>query len=200
MIKVEAKTQEEVLNKLLEENNLEEKDIYYKVTETKKGLIKKSTFIIEAITKTEILEETKTFLKELLTNMGIETNFETKIREKDLYIKMFSDNNSILIGKEAKNLKALEHITKAYLKNKYDIYINVRLDVENYQEKKEKYLIRLAKNIAREVLHTKAEAHLENMNSYQRRIVHNALTDFNHIETISEGEEPNRHVVIKYKK
>ena len=200
MIKVEAKTKEEVLTKLLEDNNLEENDIIYKITEQKKGLIKKSSYICIAYTKIEIIDDIKEFLKELLSKMDIEVNFETKLREKDLYIKMFSDNNSILIGKEAKNLKALEHIVKEYLQIKYETYIKVRLDVENYQEKREKYLIRLAKKSAKEVLHTKIEIKLENMNSYQRRIIHNALTDFNHIETISEGEEPNRHVIIKYKK
>ena len=200
MIKVEAKTKEEVLNKLLSENNLEEKDIYYKIGETKKGLIKKSTFVIEAITKSEIIDDIKDFLNNLLTQMSIEVQFETKIREKDIYIKMFSNNNPILIGKNAQTLKALENITRAYLKNKYNIYVIVRLDVENYQEKKEKHLVYLSKKLAKEVLHTKMETHLENMNSYERRIVHNALTNFNHIETVSEGQEPNRHVIIKYKK
>ena len=145
MIKVEAKTKEEVLNKLLSENNLEEKDIYYKIGETKKGLIKKSTFVIEAITKSEIIDDIKDFLNNLLTQMSIEVQFETKIREKDIYIKMFSNNNPILIGKNAQTLKALENITRAYLKNKYNIYVIVRLDVENYQEKKEKHLARYTK-------------------------------------------------------
>ena len=113
---------------------------------------------------------------------------------------MFSNNNALLIGKNAKNMKALENVLRNYLKNKYNIRVVVRLDVENYQEKKEKHLEYLAKKIAREVTKTKMAVKLENMNSYERQIVHNALTNFNHIQTESEGEEPNRHVIVKYQK
>ena len=77
-------------------------------------------------------------------------------------------------------------------------YPYIILDVENYKEKKISNIERLAKRVAREVSKTKVDAALENMNSYERRIVHNILTNYKHVTTTSEGEEPNRHVVIKY--
>ena len=73
------------------------------------------------------------------------------------------------------------------------------MDVENYKDKQIMHLERLAKNIAREVRNTKQPVTMENMNSYERRIVHNVLTNFKGVITESEGEEPNRHVVVKPK-
>ena len=74
------------------------------------------------------------------------------------------------------------------------------LDVEDYKDRQVKRIERLAKNLAREVLKTKVDVEMEAMNSYERRIVHNILTDFKGIKTESVGEEPNRKVVIKYVK
>ena len=73
------------------------------------------------------------------------------------------------------------------------------LDVNEYKEKREKSLERLAKRIAREVRTTKVEAKLDSMNSYERRIIHNTLTNYKGVYTESEGEEPNRYVVVKPK-
>ena len=75
----------------------------------------------------------------------------------------------------------------------------VELVVENYKEKCENHLEKLAKQIAREVTKTKQPVIMDNMNSYERRIVHNTLANFKNITTFSEGEEPNRHIVVKIK-
>ena len=112
---------------------------------------------------------------------------------------MYSDNNSILIGKDGKTLSALLTIVKQMLNTNYNINPKIILDVENYKENQEKRIERLAKKLAREVVKTKMEIKMDNMNSYERRIVHNILSNDKKVCTISEGEEPNRHVVIKLK-
>ena len=76
----------------------------------------------------------------------------------------------------------------------------MNLDASDYKDKQVSHLERLAKNIAREVRNTGREVVMDNMNSYERRIVHNVLTDFKGVTTISEGEEPNRHIIVKPKK
>ena len=129
--------------------------------------------------------------------MGLNVNFETKLRDGIIYIKIYSSNNSVLIGREGNTLKALETIVKQKLNTEFNIRAIINLDVENYREKQQNRLERLAKNLAKEVLKTKTEIHLDNMNAYDRRIIHNALTNFKGIKTISEGEEPERHVIIK---
>jgi spoIIIJ-associated protein len=131
--------------------------------------------------------------------MGLDVSFESKVRDEQITIKMYSDNNNILIGKEGKTLQALTTLVKQVIYNKINEYPYILLDVENYKEKNEERLVRSAKKIAKEVAKTKVEAELENMNSYQRRLIHNALTDFKGVYTESVGEEPNRHIVIKPK-
>ena len=129
--------------------------------------------------------------------MGIETTFEVKIRENQILIKMYSDNNPLLIGAQGRTLQALNTIIRQIINNEISVYPNIYLDVENYKDKQQARLERLAKNLAREVVKTKIEVKMDNMNAYERRIVHNILSTYNKVQTISEGEEPNRHVVIK---
>lgn len=195
----EAKTKEDALKKLLEENNLSEENILYRSFTQKAGILKGTKTVIEAITFEELQKEIKNFLKELLEKMGLEISFEGKIREGQIIIGMYSNNNPILIGKNGQTLKALETIVKQIVFNEIGVYPYISLDVENYKNKQISRLERLAKNVAREVGKTKVEVELENMNSYERRIVHNALTNNKFAYTESKGEEPNRRVVIKPK-
>lgn len=196
----EGKNKEDVLKNILEELNCSEKDILYKVEEKKGGLFKSSSVKIKVMTQEDIANYLKEYLKELLHNMNIECSFETKIRDEQITIKMFSDKNAILIGKNGQTLKALQTILRQVIYKELDVYPYVILDVENYKEKQEKRLERLAHQIAKEVRQTGVEVAMDNMNSYERRIVHNTLSKYDDISTNSEGEEPNRHIVVKLKK
>lgn len=194
----EGKELETVLEEIYNEYNVSVNDIYYNYIEKKNGLLKKNiSYEVNAYLKKDLINYVKDYLEELLTNMGLEVNFETKLREDYIYIKIYSSMNPILIGKNGNTLKALENIVKQKINNDFNIKPHINLDVENYREKNEKRLERLAKNLAKEVIKTNVEVHLDNMNAYDRRIIHNALTNFKGIKTESEGEEPNRHVVIK---
>ena len=195
----EGKEQKEVLEKALEELNLTENDVMYYFSKEKAGLLKKEVIKLHLFEVKDVAEFIKDFLTQTTKDMGLDVQFESSIRDKQISIKMYSDNNSILIGHEGKTLKALTTIIKQVVYNKVGEYPYLLLDVENYKAKQEKYLIRLAKNIAKEVGHTKVEVELEDMNSYERRIIHNALTDNKYVYTESTGVEPHRHIVIKPK-
>ena len=195
----EGKEEKEILTKALEELNVTEEEVVYYVTKTKGGLLKKEVVSVHLTTLEKIVEFLKDYLRNLTKDMGLEVSFESKIREKQITIKMYSDNNSILIGKNGQTLQALTTVLKQIVYNETKQYPYLILDVENYKEKQVKYLERLAKNIAREVAQTKNEVALENMNSYERRVIHNILTDHKKVYTISEGEEPNILVVVKQK-
>lgn len=195
----EGKDEKDILAKALEELEVTEDEVVYYVTKTKGGLLKKEVVTLHIATLKMITEFIKEYLTNLTKDMGLDVSFESKIREKQITIKMYSDNNSILIGKNGQTLQALTTVLKQVVYNEVKQYPYLILDVENYKEKQVKYLERLAKNIAREVAQTKNEVALENMNSYERRVIHNILTDNKKVYTISEGEEPNRHVVVKPK-
>ena len=102
-------------------------------------------------------------------------------------------------GKNGKNLKALSTIVREYIMNIIGQPFKFVIDVNDYQEKREQSLIHLAKKTAREVATTKVEAKLDPMNSYERRLIHTVLSEHPKVITESEGEEPNRCVVIKPK-
>ena len=196
----EGKELESVIKSALEELNVTEKEVIITNEEISKGsLIKKKSVKIKLYLYKDIQNYVKEYLTKLTELMGLSVTFETKLREEQIYIKMYSDNNSILIGKDGKTLSALLTIVKQMLNTNYNINPKIILDVENYKENQEKRIERLAKKLAREVVKTKMEIKMDNMNSYERRIVHNILSNDKKVCTISEGEEPNRHVVIKLK-
>ena len=195
----EGKEEKEVLANALDTLGVSEDEVYTYVTKTKGGLLKKELVTVHVITREDVADFIKDFLKNLTFDMGLEVTFESKIRDDQITIKMYSDNNNILIGKEGKTLQALTTVVKQVVYNKINAYPYILLDVENYKDKQEQRLVRLAKNVARDVAKTKIEVELENMNSYQRRIIHNALSDNNKVYTESVGVEPNRHIVVKPK-
>ena len=193
----EGKNLDDLLNEIKEELNVSEDQILYSTHEKKGGLFKGTTVVCEAITYDNLKDELKDFLLILLANMGLEVTFEAKLRENQILINMNSNNNPILIGKNGQTLKALETIVRQYVLKDFKTCPTISLDVEGYRIKQEKRIERLAKNVAREVGRTKMEVALENMNSYERRLVHSVLTNNKYVYTESAGEEPNRHVVIK---
>lgn len=195
----EGKSLEEAKEKALEELGVEEQELITKTEEKKGKLFKGTTYIYKAIKISTVADFLKEKLIELLKNMGIEAQLETSIRDEQIKIKMYSDKNNILIGKNGQTLMAIQTLLRQMVFNEIDTYPYILLDVENYKEKKMSYLERDAKKIAKEVLKTKVEVKLDDMNSYERRIVHNALSKFKNISTVSEGEEPHRHIVISYK-
>lgn len=192
-----GKTLEDALNKVCVELNANQSEIVYQKEEIAGKLFKSSSVKVTATTKKNLYDDIKIYLKSLVENLGLKVEFESNVRDEVFTIKMYSDNNPILIGKNGQTLKALETLIKQKYFNEWHLYLKISLDVEDYKEKRVNYLESLAIRIAKEVRDTKVSVALENMNAYERRIVHNKLTGFKGIKTESEGDEPNRHILIK---
>ncbi len=193
-----GKNKEDLLNLALYELNVNKDDVIFYEKEIKTGLFKTKKIELSIIKKIEIEEDLIEKIKNILNDMSINIiNIDTYYKNNTFYINLKTDNDSLIIGKNSKNLKALTTIIVKYLKNNELNEFKFVLDVSNYKKHKEKKLIFLAKNVAKEVLKTGIEVNLDPMNSYERRIVHNALSNFKNIVTESSGEEPNRYVVIK---
>lgn len=196
-----GKNKEEAINLAKEELQEVEENLFIKEIEViEGGLFKKGKVEIEVIEKREVVKDIKDYLVNLLKNMGYSVNIEIKNKEEVPKYVIFSDNDALLIGKNGKNLKALTTIVNGYLNTELGRNYKFIIDVNEYKEKREHNLERLAKRIAREVATTGVEAKLDSMNSYERRIIHNILGNNKRVYTESEGEEPNRYVVIKPKK
>ena len=198
--KFSGKTKEEAIQLAKEELQEVEENLFIRELEsTKGGLFKSKKVEIEVIEKREVVKDIKDYLVKLLKNMGYSVNIEVKNKEEVPKYIIFSDNDALLIGKNGKNLKALSLVVSGYLNKELGRNYKFIIDVNEYKEKREQSLERLAKRIAREVGQTKIAAKLDPMNSYERRIIHNILTSNKKVYTESEGEEPNRYVVIKPK-
>ena len=153
---------------------------------------------IEVLKISEIKEYLLDYLNNLFKKMNIETNISIEEEEKIFTVKIQSNDNAIIIGKEGKNLSAIQVLLRQVVRNLTNFNLKINLDVSNYKLRKQQLFEQDVKKIINEVLSTKLSTKLDPMNSYQRRIVHNVANNYYNIETESIGEEPNRYVTIKY--
>ncbi|MBE5804772.1 MAG: protein jag [Clostridiales bacterium] len=141
------------------------------------------------------------FLKELTHLMGVEVDVAVgNDAEGNVFVKMTGDTLGILIGRRGETLDALQYLTSLKINRGQEGYTRVTLDTENYRAKREDTLIRLANRMANRAVKTGRKVSLEPMNPYERRIIHSALQATEAVDTHSEGDEPNRHVVITLRK
>lgn len=120
--------------------------------------------------------------------------------EQELSLNLEGDDMGILIGKRGQTLDSLQYLVSLIVNKGTEGYLRVKLDTENYRERRKETLETLAKNIAYKVKRTRRPVSLEPMNPYERRIIHAAVQNDKYVTTRSEGEEPFRHVVIALKR
>ena len=141
------------------------------------------------------------FLKELTHLMGVEVEVAVGLDEEgNVFVRMTGDTLGILIGRRGETLDALQYLTSLKVNRGQEGYTRVTLDTENYRAKREDTLVRLANRMANRAVKTGRKVSLEPMNPYERRIIHSALQANEAVDTHSEGDEPNRHVVITLRK
>lgn len=142
------------------------------------------------------------FLKNVFESMGLEVEIETSYDEllSELSVNLSGSDMGVLIGKRGQTLDSLQYLAGQVVNKHSANYIRIKLDTENYRERRKETLETLAHNMAHKVRRTRKPMSLEPMNPYERRIIHSSLQDEKDIFTRSEGEEPYRHVVICYVK
>ncbi len=193
-----GKTKEEAISNALIDLNAKQDEVIIIEKETKKTLFNKKVEIL-AITKSELNKEIKDFLYKTVKDMGFDCNIETKTRDTQLIYNIISSTSSVLIGKNGKTIDALQTLASQMVSTKYNTFYKFTVDVNDYKNQRKSRLEKLAKYTAKDVAKSKQPVSLEPMNSYERRIIHNVLTNSKDVITQSEGEEPNRYVVIKPK-
>lgn len=152
--------------------------------------------------KVSVEDTAKNFLKDVFNamNLAVVVNTEYDEEEKNLNIDLAGEDMGMLIGKRGQTLDSLQYLVSLVVNKDSESYIRVKLDTENYRERRKETLENLAKNIAYKVKRTRRSVALEPMNPYERRIIHSALQDDKYVTTHSEGEEPFRKVVVTLKK
>ena len=160
--------------------------------------LKSKPAIIKARVKDSLEDRVKGFLNDVLGAMNIEATIKIVYDEveRNMDIDLAGDDMGILIGKRGATLDSLQYLASLVANKGTEEYIRVKVDTENYRERRKETLENLAKNMAFKVKRTKRAVSLEPMNPYERRVIHSALQNDKYVSTHSEGEEPYRRVVV----
>ena len=174
-------------------NNANKKEIKLVKTEEDQ-IVEVSSEGVEDVTKLVV-----PFLEGVLAHMNIEGTVTRGVRNGDIVFKINGDGINNLIGYHGETLEAIQYIVNTIVRNKVrDYHKKVYIDVENYRRKRAETVEQIAEKVAKKVIATKRSFKLEPMNSYERKAIHFALSNIEHIGTHSEGVEPNRCLVIDY--
>lgn len=158
--------------------------------------------VIKVRVKCSIKDDAKNFLNDVFAAMKMTVVVEVQYdeEEKRMDIELSGDDMGVLIGKRGQTLDSLQYLVSLVVNKNVDEYIRVKVDTENYRERRKETLENLAKNIAYKVKRNKRPVSLEPMNPYERRIIHSALQNDKYVTTHSEGDEPFRRVVVTLKR
>ena len=151
--------------------------------------------------KSSIQDTARDFLKDVFEAMDMTVVVDVKYDEieNSMEIELSGDDMGVLIGKRGQTLDSLQYLVSLVVNKNVENYIRVKVDTENYRQRRKETLENLAKNISYKVKRTKRPVSLEPMNPYERRIIHSALQNDKYVTTHSEGDEPFRHVVFVLK-
>ena len=212
-LELRSKSQEEAIQKAIEQLNVDKEDIedikVEVIEEPSKGFLgfigaKDGLYKITLIEKQIEIKEidiAKEFIETMLHNAKVNADVIATQEDNLIKINIKGKEATCLIGRRGETLDAVQFLTGLALnKINKDSHCRVLVDIENYREKREQSLIRYANKVAREVAKTKTTKQLDYMNPYERRIVHSALQNDKYVITYSEGTDPYRRLVIEYKR
>lgn len=205
-IEVSAKTVDDAVTKALIELETTSDKLDYVVIEKGStgflGIINSKPAVIKARKIMTDLDVAEDFLRKIFKAMGMEVTLTSVMDEEErcLNIDMSGEEMGVLIGKRGQTLDSLQYLVSLIVNKEREEYLRVKLDMENYRERRKATLESLAKNIASKVKRTKHPVSLEPMNPYERRIIHSILQNDRYVVTRSEGEDPYRHVVVSLKR
>lgn len=207
-IEVSAKTIDDAITEACQKLGVTSDRLDYQVIEEGSsgflGIGSKPAVIKAAVKEEEfsVSDAAKNFLRDVFAamKMSVVVSVEYNEEEKTMDVDLSGDDMGILIGKRGQTLDSLQYLVSLVVNKESEDYIRVKVDTENYRERRKETLENLAKNIAYKVKRTKRPVSLEPMNPYERRIIHSALQGDKYVSTHSEGEEPFRRVVVTLKR
>ena len=204
-IEISAKTVNDAITEACQKLTVTSDKLEYEVVEEgSSGFlgIGSKPAVIKARVKSSVEDTAKDFLKDVFEamNLAVVVNGKYDEANNSMDIDLSGDEMGVLIGKRGQTLDSLQYLVSLVVNKNVDNYIRVKVDTENYRQRRKETLENLAKNIAYKVKRTKRPVSLEPMNPYERRIIHSALQNDKYVTTHSEGDEPFRHVVVVLKK
>lgn len=151
----------------------------------------------EQATPEEIAATAEEFVTGLLAAMGLQGEVTSVVEEGRAVVQVSGDDLGILIGRRGQTLDALQEVTRTAVQRKLRSHARLLVDVENYRGRRRASLAEYAREMAQRAIERGTEIELEAMNAYERKIVHDAVSEIEGASSFSEGEEPNRKVVVR---
>ena len=196
----EGKVMNDILIAAKNHFHQDQQQLIINVLEEKKGIFGLGAYIkAEVSLNLDPIEEGKKYLLQLLNDFNLTGTVEIIPSKQSITFNVNSDNNGLIIGREGKTLQSIQVLTSQVVNQYTNKHLKVLVDIGSYKENQIKKLEALATKTAEEVIDSKIDAKLDPMNAYDRRIIHNTLSDWKNIQTVSNGVEPNRYLTIKYK-
>ena len=206
-IEVKGKTAEDALTDALVQLGVTSDKVEYEVIEKGSagflGIGSKPAVVqvwLKEEPKKSVEEVAEEFIVKVCAAMNLDVKVKIETEDKNLNIEIVGDDMGVLIGKRGQTLDSLQYLVSLIVNKESESFYRVKLDTENYRERRKETLENLARNIAFKVKKTRRSVALEPMNPYERRIIHAALQNDKYVTTASKGEDPNRYVVISFKK
>lgn len=196
-----AKTLEELLQTVAKQKGLEVSDLTHFVTEEKNGFLGFGASVTaDVYGYDDVVNFIKGYLENFFNNLDLDVDVTVNYENNNYYVDLNADNNAILIGKNGQSLQGLNFLTRAAVNAHYKNRFYLMIDINGYKQDRYAKVKSMARRIAKSVQRSRISATLDPMPNDERKAVHQALTDFEHIKTESEGEGPYRKVIIKYVK
>lgn len=164
------------------------------------GLFGAKPFIVKVTVRPDPTEEAIGFLKNVLAQMQIPANIDATTTGRNVTLRITGEKSALIIGKRGQTLNSLQYLTQIVANKFSNQYLSIELDAEGYREKRKETLEQLAGRSAQKAIRTKQPVHLEPMPSFERKVIHAALSEYPELETYSVGKEPKRSLVIAPKK
>ena len=194
-----GKTKEEVWEVAAKELNVPVENIYIDSIVENKGLFGRIKSVeVTCYTDAMVVEFVQDYLRKIIEQMDIEVKMTPSYTDGLIRIKLSTNHNSILIGKDGETLQALNEVCRNAANATFKKRVRILLDINEYKQEKYSKLISIAKREAVKVSKTKITATLSPMSADERRAIHNALVSFKHVKTVSSGEGKDRHITIVY--
>lgn len=198
-----AKSVQEAIEDALMELNAKREDVEVEILDEGAkgifGLIGTKQARVKVALKETSGEKAKKFLLDLFSKMKVNADVVVEENDDSVLIKIEGDDIGIVIGRRGETLDSLQYLTSLVINKSKEDYKRVVIDIENYRQKREETLVKLANRLADRVMKYKKNITLEPMNPYERRVIHSSLQNHKYVQTYSVGDEPNRKVIITLK-
>jgi spoIIIJ-associated protein len=197
MKKFNAKTVDEAVELASKEFGLPIEQLNYEITlEEKKLFSKKAEIAVYELS--DVISFAEQYITTIMTDLKLDVTVKTELEDSVLKITLNTSHNSVLIGKNGQTLQAINMMVRQAVGHKFKKHYRLLVDINQYKNDKYEKLIKMAIRLAKDVSRSKVKAVLEPMSSDERRVIHNALSKFNHIKTESIGQGHKRQVIITY--